>query len=111
FEERLHEILQESDYDVVHLESLFCAPYLPLLRKHGKKVVLRAHNVEHLIWQRLAQGERNPIKRTYLNLLTDRLRAYEWDTLNRLDGIVAITKEDTELMQAAGIRMPMITVP
>ena len=56
FAAKLRQILQAEEFDVVHVESIFLTPYVPLIRKHSNaKVMLRAHNVEHLIWKRVAQ--------------------------------------------------------
>ena len=56
FSVRLKEILTTSDYDVVCLESLYVAPYISLIRKYSNaKIFLRAHNVEHKIWERIGE--------------------------------------------------------
>ena len=53
FDRRLIEILQENEYDIVHLESLFMTPYIDTIRKlSSAKVILRSHNLEHTIWSR-----------------------------------------------------------
>ena len=36
FDSKLAEILQEEEYDIVQLESLFVAPYLDTIRKYSK---------------------------------------------------------------------------
>ena len=55
FEKVLIEKLKSEQYDVVQLESLWVTPYLAVIRKHSKaKIVLRSHNVEYMIWERLA---------------------------------------------------------
>jgi len=105
-------VLREEEFDIIHLESLFCAPMLPVIRRHSEaRAVLRAHNVEHVIWQRLARGERNPLKRMYLSILAERLRAEELRLLSQVDGIATITREDTDAFRALGVNVPMRTVP
>lgn len=112
FADRLQAILKEEHFDIIHLESLFCAPMLPIIRRHSNaKVVLRAHNVEHVIWQRLAAGEGNPFKREYLNILAAQLKAEELDLLAAMDGIATITDDDAENLRSLGITVPMVTVP
>ena len=70
FAKRLTEVLESDTYDVVQLETLFMTPYVETIRKHSKAlVVLRAHNVEHLIWERIAKGTRFFLKRAYINHL------------------------------------------
>ncbi len=112
FEERLIEILNESAFDIVHLESIFCLPYLQAIRSTSKaKVIVRAHNIEHIIWQRLADQEPNSFKKAYLNLLSKRLKAYEISELKNVDGIAAISEEDKQGLFQLGVHVPMEVIP
>ena len=112
FARRLAQVLEEEQFDVVHVESIFMTPYVPIVREHSSaKVVLRAHNVEHTIWSRVAQSERNPLKRWYLKHLSLTLGAYEREHLNDYDGVVCITENDERQMRAMGCRKPMLSMP
>jgi glycosyltransferase involved in cell wall biosynthesis len=112
FEIKLTEVLQKETYDVVLLESLFMAPYIKAVRKFSKaKIILRSHNVEHVIWERLAMNEKNPVKKFYLGLLTKRLRKYEIENLSHIDGMLPITEEDKSFFEKLGCSKPMLTVP
>lgn len=112
FARRLEQVLDEEQFDVVHVESVFMTPYLPVVREHSQaKVILRAHNVEHMIWRRVAQSERNPLKRWYLKHLSLTLAAYEREHLNDYDGVVSITANDAQLMREMGCRKPMVSIP
>jgi len=112
FARRLRELLEEEEYDVVHVESLFLTPYVPLIRKYSQaRVVLRAHNVEHLIWRRIAQGTRNPLKRWYLKHCSLTLGAYEREHVNDYDGVICITGNDARLYREMGCRKPVAAIP
>ena len=112
FARRLAQVLDEEQFDVVHLESVFMTPYVPVIRAHSQsKVVLRAHNVEHTIWRLVAQSERNPLKRWYLKHLSLTLAAYEREHLNDYDGVVCITANDEKQMREMGCRKPMMSMP
>ena len=112
FAEKLTEILKNNTYDVVHVESVFLTPYLPLIRQYSEaKVVLRAHNVEHLIWQRLAASTRNPFKRHYLKHTSQTLRNYELSHINDYDGVVCITAKDMDYFRSQGCVKPMAAIP
>ena len=109
---RITQILEEAEFDIIHLESIFCTPYLDVIRSNSKaKVVLRAHNIEFEIWQQLAQQERNPLKAWYLNLLASRLKTYETKVLTQVDAIVPITNEDKLEMTKRGVQVPMSVIP
>lgn len=112
FATRLREILEEETFDIIHVESVFLTPYLPIIRKHSQApVLLRAHNVEHLIWRRVAQSERNPFKRWYVKNLSLTLGAYEREHINDYDGVVSITENDARLLREMGCRKPITSIP
>lgn len=112
FAAKLRTILEGEEFDVVHVESIFLTPYVPLIRKYSKaKVMLRAHNVEHLIWKRVAQSCTNPLKRWYLKHLSLTLRVYELEHINDYDGIVCITKNDADYFCENGCRKPVTVIP
>ncbi len=109
---KLEELLSKESFDIIQLESIFLKDYLPLIRKFSQaKVVLRAPNVEFVIWQRLAQIEKNPIKRFYLGILAKRLRKEEVAVLNSFDAIYTVTERDMQLMRSLGARVKMTFIP
>jgi glycosyltransferase involved in cell wall biosynthesis len=108
----LTRILTENSYDVVHLESLFMTPYISTIRRNSTaQIVLRSHNLEHLIWERLANTAGNKAKKLYLKHLASKLKKYEKRTINEVDGIAAISFEDTERFIDLKCKVPMITIP
>ncbi len=112
FATRLEVLLQEETFDVVHVESLFLTPYLPLIRRHSEaRVVLRAHNVEHLIWRQIALGERRGLKRWYLKKLALALRMYELEHVGSYDGVVCITDRDADFFRSHGLHRPLVSIP
>ena len=95
FTNRLIEVLKADIYDVVQLETLFMTPYVDTIRKYTKAmIVLRAHNVEHLIWERISKGTRFFLKRLYIKHLARTLKNYELTAIDKVDGIAAITRKD-----------------
>ena len=112
FNNRLIQVLAEEQYDVVQLEMLYMTPYLETVRQHSSaKVVLRSHNIEHLIWERITETTGNPLKKAYLGLLTGKLKAYELRYLNRYDGILTISEHDAAHFRKAGCTIPLAAVP
>ena len=78
FKEKLAEILEKEQFDVVQLEMLYMTPYVGTIREHSKAmIVLRAHNVEHKIWERIAKETKFFAKRLYINHLAKTLKEYE----------------------------------
>lgn len=109
---KLITILEQENFDIIILESLFVAPYIETIKKISKaKIVLRAHNVEYKIWERISSNTKNPIKKSYLSLLAKRLKAYEIKTFKDLDGIVAMTKIDANQFVQLGFNKCITAVP
>ncbi len=112
FHHRLKEILQSQSFDIIQFEGLFLSPYLQTARKYCKaKMILRTHNVEWLIWKRLADASAHPIKKKYLSFLASRLRQYEKNMVNKFDAIVALTPEDKKLLHDEGCTIPVGIAP
>lgn len=112
FAAALAETLQQHTFDIIHLESLYMTPYLEVIRKHTKTpVVLRAHNVEYLLWQRQAAVAGNALKKRYFRFLASRLEQYEKTVLTTVDGIACITPEDETVFRELAPAVPVCCIP
>ena len=112
FHQKLKELLQSETFDFILFEGLFLSPYLQTVRTFSKaKCILRAHNVEWLIWKRLAKATKNPLKKTYLYFLSDRLKRYENNVINNFDAIIAISEIDKNLFLRDGCNIPIEVAP
>ena len=111
FKERLAEVLAKGQFDVVQLEMLYMAPYVETIREHSKAmIVLRAHNVEHKIWERIAKETKFFLKRWYINHLAKTLKEYELNALETVDGIAAITRKDAAFFRKYCSK-PIVDIP
>jgi len=110
---KLTNILQKEKFDIIQMESLFMTPYIGTVRRysHNTPVVLRSHNLEYVIWEKIARGTKNVVKRTYLNYLAKKLRTYELRLLNEVSGIAAISEEDRKRFLSLGVRKKSLTIP
>jgi polysaccharide biosynthesis protein PslH len=112
FEQKIIEVLKANTFDIVQLETLQMATYLDIIRKNTKApVVLRAHNIEHKIWQRIAENCENPVKRIYLNHLYKALKRFEVGILNKIDGVIAITPVDARNLDRLSHSTNIISIP
>ncbi len=112
FHQKLKELLQSETFDFILFEGLFLSPYLQTVRTFSKaKCILRAHNVEWLIWKRLAKATKNPLKKAYLYFLSDRLKRYENNVINNFDAIIAISQIDKNLFLRDGCNIPIEVAP
>lgn len=92
---KLASILQKETFDIVQLESVFVAPYIPVIRQYSNaRIVLRTHNIEHQIWDRIVQHAKNPFRKLILKTLARKLKIYELSLFGRVDGFMAISDPD-----------------
>ena len=111
FTNKLIEILKKDKYDIVQLEMVYMAPYIQTIRENSNAtIVLRAHNVEHLIWDRIAKKTKFLPKRWYINHLVRTLKKYELNVINQVDGIAAITYRDAAFFRGE-TAVPVIDIP
>lgn len=111
FKAKLISILKKEKFDIVQLEMIYMAPYIETIRNHSKAVVvLRTHNIEHLIWDRIAKKTWFFLKRWYINHLVRTLRKYELDVINKVDGIASITYRDAAFFRGI-TNVPVVDVP
>jgi len=112
YTEKLIQLLSKKKYDIIQLETLYLAPYVPVIRAHSDaRIAMRSHNVESEIWQRIAQNTPRGLKKWYVNLLANRLQKFELDHLNDYDMMVAITERDLQQFRKMGCTIAGHTTP
>lgn len=111
FEKKLEEILTKNNYDIVQLESIFSAVYLPLIKKYTNKIVLSAHNIEYQIWERVCNHEKNIFKKWYLKIQTKRLKKFEESIFKNVDAITAVTEQDKQFILSLFPDKPIVVTP
>lgn len=112
FENTLIACLTKYQFDVIQVEGIFMAPYIPIIRKYSTaKITIRTHNAEHIIWDRLIQNERKSLKKQYLQLQNNRLKKTELNLLSIADGIVTITPTDKLIFEELGIKSKYFISP
>ena len=109
---KLIETLRQEEFDIVHIESLYMSPYIPLIRKHSNaKILMRLHNIEHQIWERLADNERNPFLKLAYRINTKQLKRVEHRLLHEVDGYMSISEPDYRYFHETAPEVPGIVIP
>lgn len=115
-QEKVHQVLikmlKEEDYDIIHLDSLFVTDYIPTIRQYSKaKIVIRQHNVEYKIWERLAEDSNNILKKWYYNFLAKRLKQHELSCIQSYDLTLAISQNDQSVFETLYPEIPILLHP
>lgn len=105
FRAKLIEVLSQEKFDIIQLETLYLAPYIDTIRAYSDApIVMRAHNVEHEIWERITRNTSSNMRRFYLGHLTRQLKAYEIEQFPAYDYLVTLTERDLELFKEKGYK-------
>ena len=88
------ELVQEGSVDVVICD--FLAPAINVPRNLSCPTVLFQHNVEAMIWKRHFEVQTNQLKKSYLRIQWQKMRAFELDQCRSFDSVVAVSAEDRD---------------
>lgn len=111
FARKLKQLLQEKKFDIIQLEGLYVCPYISIIHKYSNaKIVYRAHNIEHEIWERTAALS-SGLKRFYLKILAQRIKRFEKSFINSYDLLVPITERDGIILDKLGNKRPTHVSP
>ena len=97
-------------FDHIIIEGAFMGDYLPIARRKGKQVILRSHNLEHVIWERTANNTGNPLRKFYLNIQARRLKSFEERLTKQSDSIWSISTVDAAWFAALNLHTHHIPV-
>lgn len=94
--ESIMSMLAEEDYDLA--VSDFLTPAMYFDGGHGLPKLMFQHNVETLIWERMAERA-GLIGRAYYRSQARRMRHWEGELARQFDHVVTVSPEDAQLMQ------------
>jgi hypothetical protein len=86
---------EKNTFDVIIIEGAFMGYFLPVAKVISKHVILRSHNLEHMIWERTQAKQRNLLKRLYFRIQSNRLRKFEERLARMCDSIWSISPVDS----------------
>lgn len=112
FRLKLVELLKQDSYDIIQLETLYLAPYIDLIRTFSNaKIVMRSHNVEFEIWDRITENTTFLPKKLYIRYLAKKLRRFELDQLDKYDALVTVTQRDLNAYINHGFKGKGLALP
>ena len=94
---RVRELLRARRFDLIHVDSIKLARYLPLLR--GTPLVCDHHNVESVLLERRALVERTPWRRAYLRYQARLMAREEQRWCTRCDLNILVSDADCMTLQ------------
>lgn len=107
--ERLIERLRQDDYPIL-LEGLHDCFVLERLADGRRKIVVRAHNVEHDYYRALAHAEKHLWKKLFFLAESRKLEHYE-PVLTKATCVLPISEKDAQHFVAIGCPQVMVLPP
>ncbi|MFN8394417.1 MAG: glycosyltransferase family 4 protein [Bacteroidia bacterium] len=112
FAGKLGQLLRERAFDLVQLEGSYMSLYIKVIRAATRApIILRSHNVEHQIWNRLSANEPSFPKRLYLKQLGRKIETWELHHLPLVDAIAPITGPDGDYYRHQGFKGAIRPIP
>ena len=102
-------LMTREKFDLCVADFLYTTPNVPL--DGPVATVLFAHNVEHIIWQRLGGIETRPWRRALLELEWRKMRRYEAEACTRARLTVAVSDADRLLLASHAPKATVRTIP
>lgn len=94
--ETLRQTLEENAFDVVQVESLLLAAYLPILRaaKNRPLIICDWHNIDSEVMLRYSRHAPSRARKLYALATAKRLQVLEKQALSRFDGHFVVSRRD-----------------
>ncbi len=108
FKKKLIDKLKDNKYDVIILDMLYLGNYIQVIRQYSDAhITLRAPNIEHEIWEHIADNTNNIPKRLYLKNMSRRIKKLEYSLLNTYDSLMPVSKSNAETYKNMGLTVPV----
>jgi sugar transferase (PEP-CTERM/EpsH1 system associated) len=117
FRDRLARRLAGSAFDVVQIEAIELAPYLPVIELSQPRplIVYEDHNAEWVLQKRACLTDLRSPRRwpaaAYSFVQWLRLKRYEADVCRHADRVVAVSDADREAIRTIAPNVPVTVVP
>jgi glycosyltransferase involved in cell wall biosynthesis len=111
--EMLSRILASARHEIVLLESIHLAGYLPLLRPAGDRrrlIVCDWHNIESELLAQRGRTEAGLAGRIYIRRQAALLEKYERWFLNQCDAHIVVSEPDRQTLNRYGVTAPVFVI-
>lgn len=108
-EQRIRDLLSTGGVD-----AIFCEQTQPLINVAGQlpvPLILDYMSVEYLTWYRYMSCERNPVKKLYARLESQKMRQWERQSCQRATVAIACSEHDRALLQSLCPEARVLAVP
>jgi len=118
FEQVLQMMLKNQQFDVVHIEGIEMAPYIPAILASVDKrplLIYDAHNAEYALQKRISEQDSGNLKRIpqalYSRIQAGRLHKWEANVCNICDHVFAVSETDAQHVRELTRDAPITVIP
>ena len=105
----LEKFVDEEHIDVIHSHFLHMSQYVT--HKRGAAFVHDAHNLEHVLWQRMERTTSNPLKKAFIHSQYGKLVRLQQDVARASEKCVVLSDEDRAEYRRICPEADVTTVP
>jgi sugar transferase (PEP-CTERM/EpsH1 system associated) len=105
----LEKFVDEERIDVIHSHFLHMSQYVG--HKRGAAFVHDAHNLEHILWERMGQTTTNPLKKAFIHTQYGKLVRRQQEVARASEKCVVLSDEDRTEYQRICPEADVTTVP
>jgi polysaccharide biosynthesis protein PslH len=94
--QELARLLDEQEFDIVQVESIHLAEYLPIIRAARSRplIICDWHNIESELMSRYSERQTNFLRRTYARRAARQMSRVERRSMNEFDAHVVVSSRD-----------------
>lgn len=112
FKARLELLVELNAYDVIHIEGIEMAPYIPAIKRlTDAKIIYDAHNAEYALQKRIAEQATSLIRKRYSQIQAVRLNIWEAEVCRSCDHVLAVSERDADHLQQLNGGTPITVLP
>lgn len=100
FKQHIHKLLAEQHFDLIHIDTMGLAQYLP--DNLPCPVIVNHHNAEHAMMWRRADKQSNPLKAWYFKMEGDKIARYDAKQMQRLPLQICCSEGDAQELRQLG---------
>ena len=105
----LHTIIEEEEIDVVHVHNLHMIQYAT--DKCRAAFVYDTHNLDHVLWERFAKVQRNPLVRLFAKLQCKKFIYWQRWAAEKSAKIITLSDQEREEYLRLAPGADVVTVP
>jgi len=110
--QKVLELLETKEFDIVHIDGLHMARYGVEIKKFFDiPIALREHNIESIIMKRVSENAKNILIKSFTLLQYKKIYNYEKYVTSKFDECIVITKEDDFTLKKMNPKAQTFVIP